>query len=282
MIELIYPLEPAPLIGPDAQASEIVPVVDPYGVVIGRASRDYCHGATLAVATPVENAPKSAKSAQNSGAAGENAPKMAKSAQNSGAAGGNAPKLANSAQNAGLAVAAESQGSSALAVAAESQGSSALAVASESQGSSAPAAGAPLHPVVHLQIVDRYSRFFLQHRSLAKETFPGRWDTAVGGHVTYGELYQEALIREAGEELGFYDFNPQYLDNYIYESDGDREMIGLYVAVGSFDLHPDNYEVSEGRYWSQEEIDANLGKDIFTPEFENEYTLYRDKILALL
>ena len=240
MIELIYPLEPAPLIGPDAQASEVVPIVDPNGVVIGRASRDYCHGATLAVAAPVENAPKMAKSAQNSGVTGENAPKMAKSAQNAG-----------------------------------------LAVASESQGSSAQA-GAPLHPVVHLQIVDRYSRFFLQHRSLAKETFPGLWDTAVGGHVTYGELYQEALIREAGEELGFYDFNPQYLDNYIYESDGDREMIGLYVAVGSFDLHPDNYEVSEGRYWSQEEIDANLGKDIFTPEFENEYTLYRDKILALL
>lgn len=240
MIELIYPLEPAPLIGPDAQASEVVPIVDPNGVVIGRASRDYCHGATLAVAAPVENAPKMAKSAQNSGVTGENAPKMAKSAQNAG-----------------------------------------LAVASESQGSSAQA-GAPLHPVVHLQIVDRYSRFFLQHRSLAKETFPGRWDTAVGGYVTYGELYQEALIREAGEELGFYDFNPQYLDNYIYESDGDREMIGLYVAVGSFDLHPDNYEVSEGRYWSLEEIDANLGKDIFTPEFENEYTLYRDKILALL
>ena len=240
MIELIYPLEPAPLIGPDAQASEVVPIVDPNGVVIGRASRDYCHGATLAVAAPVENAPKMAKSAQNSGVTGENAPKMAKSAQNAG-----------------------------------------LAVASESQGSSAQA-GAPLHPVVHLQIVDRYSRFFLQHRSLAKETFPGLWDTAVGGHVTYGELYQEALIREAGEELGFYDFNPQYLDNYIYESDGDREMIGLYVAVGSFDLHPDNYEVSEGRYWSLEEIDANLGKDIFTPEFENEYTLYRDKILALL
>ena len=258
MIELIYPLEPAPLIGPDAQASEVVPIVDPNGVVIGRASRDYCHGATLAVADPIENAPKLAKSAQNSGVMGENAPKSAKSAQNSGAAGENAPKMAKSAQNAGQAV------------------------ASESQGSSAPAVDAPLHPVVHLQIVDRYSRFFLQHRSLAKETFPGRWDTAVGGHVTYGELYQEALIREAGEELGFYDFNPQYLDNYIYETDNDREMIGLYVAVGSFDLHPDNYEVSEGRYWPLEEIDANLGKGVFTPEFENEYVLYKDKILALL
>ena len=190
MIELIYPLEPAPLAGPEALASETVPVVDENGMVIGRASRDFCHGQ-----------------------------------------------------------------------------------------SSEPS---PLHPVVHLQIVDRYSRFFLQHRSENKETFPGRWDTAVGGHVAYGEYYQEALFREAGEELGFYDFNPQYLDNYIYQAENDREMIGLYVAVGSFDLHPDNYEVSEGRYWSLEEIDANLGKDVFTPEFENEYLLYKEQILALL
>ena len=105
---------------------------------------------------------------------------------------------------------------------------------------------------------------------------------AVGGHVSYGEYYQEALFREAGEELGLYDFNPQYLDNYIADQPDDKEMVGLYVTVGSFDLHPDNYEVSEGRYWTIEEIEAALGTDIFTPEFENEYREYKDKILALL
>ena len=188
MIELVYPIDPAPLIGPEADASETVPVVDENGLVIGRASREYCH----------------------------------------------------------------------------------------------PGGEQLLHPVVHLQIIDRYSRFFLQHRSPNKETFPNRWDTAVGGHVTYGEYYEESLFREAGEELGLYDFNPQYLDNYIAENEGDREMVGLYITIGSFDLHPDNYEVSEGRYWTTEEIEANLGKDVFTPEFEAEYKTYKERILALL
>lgn len=183
---MIYPLESAPLLGPQPEAEETLPVVDANGVVEARAARSHCHAAGL------------------------------------------------------------------------------------------------LHPVVHLEIVDRYSRIFLQHRSPNKETFPGRWDVAVGGHVSYGEFFQEALIREAGEEIGFYDFNPQFLDSYIVEQDGERELVALYVAVGSYDLHPDNYEVSEGRYWTLEEIDSKLGKDIFTPEFENEYTLYRDKMLALL
>lgn len=196
MIELVYPLEPVPLIGPQADASETLPVVDENGLVIARAAREYCHRS------------------------------------------GDVP---------------------------QPEGEPLL-----------------LHPVVHLQIVDRYSRIFLQHRSPNKETYPGRWDTAVGGHVSYGEYYEEALFREAGEELGLYDFNPQYMDNYIAGDELDREMVGMYVTVGSFDLHPENYEVSEGRYWTLDEIEANLGKDVFTPEFENEYRIYKDKILALL
>lgn len=82
MIELVYPLDPAPLIGPEADASEIVPVVDENGLVIGRASREYCHAGEKTPFKPAESL---------------------------------------------------------------------------------------LHPVVHLQIIDRYSRFFLQHRSANKE-----------------------------------------------------------------------------------------------------------------
>ena len=40
-----------------------------------------------------------------------------------------------------------------------------------------------LHPVVHLHIIDRYSRIYLQRRSAGKFLLPLYWDTAVGGHV---------------------------------------------------------------------------------------------------
>lgn len=139
-----------------------------------------------------------------------------------------------------------------------------------------------LHPVVHLEIVDRYSRFYLQRRSENKEKYPLLWDVAVGGHVTYGELFEDALYREAWEELRFSRFNPQYLSNYIYEGGGELEMVNLYVAVGSFHLTPDNYEVRDGKYWTIEEIESSLGSGVFTPNFETEYMEYRDKILALL
>lgn len=137
-----------------------------------------------------------------------------------------------------------------------------------------------LHPVVHLHIINRNAELYLQKRSMKKDLLPGRWDTAVGGHVDYGEYLSEALHREAGEELGFYDFNPLYLGSYVFQSNIEREMINIFAAVGNFTLHPDEDEVEEGRYWPLDEIEANIGKDVFTPNFEGEFRRIRKSLEA--
>ena len=80
----------------------------------------------------------------------------------------------------------------------------------------------PLHPVIHIHIVDRYGRIYLQKRSMRKEIQPGKWDTAVGGHISYGESILEAVYREASEELGFTEFNPIHIETYEFESSIER------------------------------------------------------------
>lgn len=140
----------------------------------------------------------------------------------------------------------------------------------------------PLHPVIHIHIIDRYSRIYLQKRSMKKDIQPGKWDTAVGGHVSYGEGIVEAVYREASEELGFTEFNPIWLETYLFESEIEKEMVNIFAVVGSYDLHPDLEEVDEGRWWNLEDIDASLGKGVFTPNFESEFTMIRKSLLALL
>ena len=44
-----------------------------------------------------------------------------------------------------------------------------------------------LHPVVHLHVVSADGSLLLQKRAMSKDIQPGRWDTAVGGHVDCGE-----------------------------------------------------------------------------------------------
>ena len=140
----------------------------------------------------------------------------------------------------------------------------------------------PLHPVVHLHLVDRLGRIYLQKRSMEKDLLPGYWDTAVGGHVTYGELAEEALYREAAEELGLTAFNPVLLETNVWETKRDREFVFVFAYVGHPDLNPDNDEVTEGRWWTQEELTAAIGQDLLTPNFEAEYARIQGLLLALL
>ena len=140
----------------------------------------------------------------------------------------------------------------------------------------------PLHPVVHLHILDRYGKLYLQKRAMNKDLLPGYWDTAVGGHVGYGEAVAEALYREASEELGLEAFNPVSLGTYLNENERERELVYIHAIIGHPELHPDAREVSEGRWWSLDEIDQALGKDILTPNFESEFARIRQALLAML
>ena len=140
-----------------------------------------------------------------------------------------------------------------------------------------------LHRTAHVVVINcAGDRLLLQKRSAAKDIQPGKWDTAVGGHVDYGEGIIEALYREASEELGFSEFNPVHIVTYVFESDVEKELVNVFAAVGSFSLFPDKDEVEEGRYWELKEIEENFGKSVFTPNFEQEFARIRNAITALL
>ena len=138
-----------------------------------------------------------------------------------------------------------------------------------------------LHPVVHLHIIDRYGRVYLQKRSASKKLYPGRWDTAVGGHIEYGESIAEALMRESREELNFYDFNPVFLDSYEYRSPVELELICVFACVGNFKIDPHNIEVDQGRFFTDEEIKGG-DQEAFTPNFLSEYERFKPAFEALL
>ena len=128
-----------------------------------------------------------------------------------------------------------------------------------------------LHPVVHLHIFDKQGRLYLQRRSMSKEIQPGKWDTAVGGHVDYGETIEEALHREVREELGITGFKPIHNFTYLFQSSVEREMVYSYRTIYEGDIVIDPEEIDEGRYWDIDEVMAHMGKGVFTPNFEDEF-----------
>ena len=128
-----------------------------------------------------------------------------------------------------------------------------------------------LHPVVHLHVFNSRGELYLQHRPVWKDIQPDKWDTAVGGHIDLGESVGDALKREAREELGITEFTPESLGHYVFESNREKELVYVHRCIYDGPISTSKNELSGGRFWSPEEIRSNIGKGIFTPNFENEY-----------
>lgn len=130
--------------------------------------------------------------------------------------------------------------------------------------------GKLLHPVVHLHLFDTSGRLYLQRRPDWKDIQPGKWDTAVGGHVDYGEAVEQALLREVREEIGLEGLEMRFLKRYVFESDRERELVNAFMAETDAVPCPSD-ELDGGRFWSRAEILDAMGKGVFTPNFEREY-----------
>ncbi len=128
-----------------------------------------------------------------------------------------------------------------------------------------------LHPVVHLHVFNSDGDLFLQHRPAWKDIQPDKWDTACGGHVDFGESVEQALHREVLEELGIEDYTPEFLLTYVFEGPRERELVYAYRTTYDGTIHPSENELEGGRFWSPDEISQNIGKGVFTPNFEDEY-----------
>ncbi|MCR6508852.1 NUDIX domain-containing protein [Bacteroides sp. KH569_7] len=124
-----------------------------------------------------------------------------------------------------------------------------------------------LHPVIHLHVFNSKGELYLQKRPEWKDIQPG--DTSVGGHVDLGENVEMALKREVREELGITDFVPETIIRYVFESAREKELVFVYKTVYDGEIQPSN-ELDGGRFWGIDQIKESIGKEVFTPNFEEE------------
>ncbi|MDP3179137.1 MAG: NUDIX domain-containing protein [Spirochaetaceae bacterium] len=133
------------------------------------------------------------------------------------------------------------------------------------------------HPVVRLLVFDSEGRMYLQKRAATRQIQPGKWDCAVGGHVSVGEDLSVALSREMREEIGITSIaleaagaKPEPLLRFRWDSEIESELVFTFGMRYEGPFAPDLDEVEEGRFWERAEIGAAMGKGILTPLLERE------------
>lgn len=123
-----------------------------------------------------------------------------------------------------------------------------------------------LHLTVHIWIIkcrDMGVYALLQKRSPQKDIFPDCYDASAAGHVSQGEEYIHAAMKEAGEELGLQlapnelEFIGYITSSYAEGDIRDNELRAVYIYRGEVDienLHLQTEEVTEVRWAEIDEL----------------------------
>jgi isopentenyldiphosphate isomerase len=137
-----------------------------------------------------------------------------------------------------------------------------------------------LHPVVRLLVFDGEGGMYLQKRAEDRLVQPGKWDAAVGGHVSAGEDLATALSRELREELGVNAMaleaagaKPEPVMRFRWDSEIESELVFTFAMRYSGPFAPDGREVQDGRFWSPGELRAAVGSGMLTPLLERELAI---------
>ena len=110
-----------------------------------------------------------------------------------------------------------------------------------------------IHRSIGVVLFNDKGEILLQKRSMLKDTHPGFYTLSVSGHVTKGQTYEEAALREMQEEIGIQTeltFAVKFLSELEIETEMDMIFTGKHN--GPFRIAKD--EVDEVQFFSKEEI----------------------------
>jgi len=135
-----------------------------------------------------------------------------------------------------------------------------------------------MHPVVHLHVFNSKGDLYLQKRPMYKKVQPGKWDTAVGGHIAANETIETALFRETKEEIGLEIKEVKHAFRYIWESEIEKELVHSFILQTRDIPVVNKEEVADGKFWKLTEIEKRLETGLFTPNFEKEFKMLKQII----
>ena len=134
-----------------------------------------------------------------------------------------------------------------------------------------------LHRAVHIFVFNSGGQLLIHRRSATKDEAPLKYTSSASGHLSAGEDYATAAVRELEEELGL-SCTVEFLG--IFPANGAQtsfEHSGLYRATTDQAPTFDPGEILSGEFHSLDEIETMIQRDPddFTHCFRALFQWYR-------
>jgi isopentenyldiphosphate isomerase len=129
-----------------------------------------------------------------------------------------------------------------------------------------------LHPVVRVIVIEG-NRIFLKKNSCKDDFYPDQWDNAICTHIRLKETVDECLKRAAEITCGLNDINPVFLANYRIENSCEYQYVHLFISCCPTVEKQTVDTNSQVKWWTIQQINAELESGIFTQNFLKEFEL---------
>lgn len=110
-----------------------------------------------------------------------------------------------------------------------------------------------LHRTISISVYNDKDEILLQKRSAKKDSNPGKWANAAGGHVTKGKDYKQSAKEEIMEELAI---NPKLIliKKMAINDPEHTTMTCLYKSYSNGPFNFNKEEIDEIKFFSKEDL----------------------------
>ena len=129
--------------------------------------------------------------------------------------------------------------------------------------------------VVFLKRAD--GRVLIQHRSPSKRIFPDCYECSAAFHVTYGEKYEQAAVRELTEETGV-SAPLRWIGKFTHHDPPEHQIVAVFACRSDSHIELDSTEATGFEFRTRAEVDRIVRERRVTPWLRDGWPLARNHL----
>lgn len=135
-----------------------------------------------------------------------------------------------------------------------------------------------LHPIVRIALIYD-GMLYLKERGNSRLLDPGKLDYPFETYMQYKHNIDQAIKNATKEEIETDSIPVRFILKYVFENERTKRLVFLYVSVIKSEEEFNSLSLKGGKLWTTNQIEDNIGSDIFSETFELEFDYLKNTVL---